>query len=82
MRDEGLGIAAGDQSRVFEKFTRLDPQMSRGIGGTGLGLYVCRELVDRMGGRIGVDSDVGQGSAFWFELPAATPSRHPPETHA
>ena len=49
--------------------------MSRGIGGTGLGLYICRELVRRVEGRIWVDSREGEGSTFFVELPAATPAR-------
>ena len=54
--DEGLGIPPAEQRRVFEKFYRLDPNMTRGVGGTGLGLYICRELVRRMDGRIWVES--------------------------
>jgi PAS domain S-box-containing protein len=69
--DEGLGIPADEQPRVFEKFYRLDPDMTRGIGGTGLGLYICSELVERMGGRIWVESREGRGSAFFFELPGS-----------
>jgi len=69
--DEGLGIPHAEQRRIFEKFYRLDPNMTRGIGGTGLGLYICRELVRRMGGRIWVESDPGRGSTFTFELPIA-----------
>jgi PAS domain S-box-containing protein len=71
VRDEGLGIPAEEQSRIFEKFYRLDPQMRRGIGGTGLGLYICSELVSRMDGRIWVESTEGQGSTFFFDLPQA-----------
>jgi PAS domain S-box-containing protein len=71
VRDQGLGIPLAEQSRIFEKFYRLDPQLTRGVGGTGLGLYICRELVERMDGRIGVDSDGRRGSSFWFELPLA-----------
>jgi signal transduction histidine kinase len=71
VRDEGLGIPPEEQSRVFEKFYRVDPQMIRGVGGTGLGLYICSELVTRMRGRIWVKSSAGEGSTFLFELPAA-----------
>jgi two-component system phosphate regulon sensor histidine kinase PhoR len=71
VRDEGLGIPPAEQGRVFEKFYRLDPEMTRGIGGSGLGLYICRELVRRMDGRIWVRSGVGAGSTFAFELPVA-----------
>ena len=69
--DQGLGIPAAEQRRVFEKFYRLDPGMTRGIGGTGLGLYICRELVRRVGGRIWVESAVGRGSTFYIEMPVA-----------
>jgi signal transduction histidine kinase len=71
VRDEGLGIPLGEQKRVFEKFYRLDPDHQRGIGGSGLGLYICRELVRSMNGRIWVESDAGSGAAFVFELPIA-----------
>src|SRR5207244_1402322 len=50
VKDEGIGIPSDEQARIFEKFYRLDPQMTRGVGGTGLGLYICSELVHRMGG--------------------------------
>jgi K+-sensing histidine kinase KdpD len=70
VRDRGLGIPASQRERVFDKFIRLDPNLRRGIGGTGLGLYICRELVRRMGGRIWVDGRVGGGSVFYLELPA------------
>ena len=70
--DSGLGVPGAEQRRIFEKFYRLDPNMNRGVGGTGLGLYICRELVRRMEGRIWVDSaGVGRGSAFHVELPVA-----------
>ncbi len=69
--DEGLGIPLGEQKRIFEKFYRLDPDHRRGIGGSGLGLYICRELVHSMHGRIWVDSDPGKGATFTFELPVA-----------
>lgn len=69
--DTGLGIPASEHRRIFEKFYRLDPDMTRGIGGTGLGLYICRELVRRMDGKIWVESKLGEGSTFVVELPAA-----------
>jgi signal transduction histidine kinase len=69
--DEGLGIPPGEQSRIFEKFFRLDPNLTRGVGGTGLGLYISRELILRMHGRIWVVSDGRRGSTFTVELPLA-----------
>jgi PAS domain S-box-containing protein len=71
VRDEGLGIPLGEQERIFEKFYRLDPNLTRGVGGTGLGLYISSELVRRMGGEIQVHSAPGEGSTFWFELALA-----------
>jgi PAS domain S-box-containing protein len=70
VRDEGLGIPPDEQALIFDKFYRLDPDMTRGVGGTGLGLYICSELVERMGGRIWVESRDPAGSAFFFEIPA------------
>jgi PAS domain S-box-containing protein len=67
--DDGLGIPREEQSRIFEKFYRLDPDMTHGIGGTGLGLYICRELVRRVDGRIWVESDGSSGSTFVVEIP-------------
>ena len=69
--DRGLGIPASERRRVFEKFYRLDPNMTRGIGGTGLGLYICRELVHRLDGRIWVEGNTGRGSTFYVEIPIA-----------
>jgi len=69
--DQGLGIPRAEHERIFEKFYRLDPDLTRGVGGTGLGLYICRELVDRMEGRIWVVSDGRGGSTFSVELPSA-----------
>ena len=72
--DEGIGIRLQDQERIFEKFSRVDPDMARGVGGTGLGLYICREIVRLLGGRIWVQSAEGQGSTFYVDLPAAADS--------
>jgi PAS domain S-box-containing protein len=69
--DHGLGIPAGEEERIFDKFYRLDPGLTRGIGGTGLGLYITRELVRRMGGSVSVSSREGAGSTFSVELPIA-----------
>jgi PAS domain S-box-containing protein len=72
VRDSGLGIPREEQARIFEKFYRLDPDMTHGIGGTGLGLYICRELVRRVDGRIWVESDGRTGSTFVVEIPRET----------
>jgi PAS domain S-box-containing protein len=71
VRDEGVGIPQPEQKRIFEKFYRL-PSMTRAVSGTGLGLYICRELVRRMGGAIWVESTEGVGSTFFVELPLAS----------
>jgi PAS domain S-box-containing protein len=73
--DEGLGIPQGERGRIFEKFYRLDPDMTRGIGGTGLGLYICRELVRRVDGRIWVEPNDGRGSVFFVDIPFAEEAR-------
>jgi PAS domain S-box-containing protein len=78
VEDRGLGIPAAEHRRIFEKFYRLDPDMTRGIGGTGLGLYICRELVRRMDGKLWVESKLGEGSTFVVELPA-TAEQTPPK---
>jgi PAS domain S-box-containing protein len=78
VRDEGIGIAALEQRRIFGKFYRVDPGLTRGVGGTGLGLYICRELVRRMEGRLSVSSEEGKGSTFTVDLPVqATGSGEP-----
>lgn len=71
VRDEGPGIPTREHERIFERFTRLEPDETRGAGGTGLGLSISRELVRRMGGRIWVESAPGEGSTFFVELPLA-----------
>jgi signal transduction histidine kinase len=69
--DSGPGIPYAEQGRIFEKFYRAGPELTRASGGTGLGLYISRELVQRMGGRLHVRSSPGAGAAFVVELPLA-----------
>ena len=71
VRDRGLGIPPGERERIFEKFYRLDPALTRGVGGSGLGLFISRELVARMGGSLTVRSQPGEGAVFVVDLPAA-----------
>lgn len=69
VQDTGPGIPAEDISHLFQKFYRIDNSVTRTIGGTGLGLFICRKIVELYGGRIWVESEVGKGSTFYINLP-------------
>lgn len=76
--DTGIGIAPQAIGRIFESFTQADETIINRYGGTGLGLSICRQLITAMGGTIGVDSEEGHGSSFWFTLPVSIPDQMSP----
>jgi PAS domain S-box-containing protein len=73
--DTGLGIAKEDADHLFQKFYRIDSSATRTIGGTGLGLYLCRTVIELFGGRIWVDSEINKGATFAFALPKLNQSQ-------
>lgn len=79
--DHGIGIDPQQQHLLFRTFSQIDSSDARQRGGSGLGLSICRDLIERMNGSIGVDSEAGTGSCFWFELPLAGPASKAGNTH-
>jgi PAS domain S-box-containing protein len=75
VRDTGPGIPAEDLPHLFQKFYRVDNSATRTIGGTGLGLFICRKIVELYNGRIWVESKVGEGSTFYINLPRLSPQK-------
>jgi signal transduction histidine kinase len=69
VEDQGIGIRAEDQARLFSDFVQLDAGADKKYQGTGLGLSLCKKIVEQMGGRVGLSSQFGQGSLFFAELP-------------
>jgi two-component system phosphate regulon sensor histidine kinase PhoR len=69
--DTGEGVKEADQKRIFNRFYRVNDFRTQKAGGTGLGLYISRTFITALGGRIGVNSEIGKGSTFWFTIPVA-----------
>jgi PAS domain S-box-containing protein len=69
VKDEGIGIRQQDHEKLFDRFYRVEGEETGAIAGIGIGLYICKEIIERHQGQIGVESKLGEGSTFWFTLP-------------
>jgi signal transduction histidine kinase len=80
--DSGIGISPEDMPKLFQEFSQVDSSPSRQAQGTGLGLALCKKVVELHGGTIGAESVAGKVSTFWFILPAEGPVRRPQPVEA
>jgi signal transduction histidine kinase len=71
--DQGPGLSADDMANLFARYARLSAKPTAGEGSTGLGLAICRQLIEAHGGQIGAGNNEGAGATFWFEVPVAGP---------
>ena len=82
VKDTGIGIPPDQVERIFQRFSQVDESSTRQYGGAGLGLAISKSLAELLGGEIGVDSEFGSGSTFWFTIAAPAIGSEPPKDHA